>query len=92
MGRPRFQAGIATSAPWVGIKNEIQHEFDARGNHRITYNGASGDWVSYCNIATIKIDDRLFRAYSDHFVNMNEIEEAQSVVPRTLGDCYRKDE
>lgn len=86
-----FIAGEVTKVPWVNIK-ELCHEYDERGNHRITSNGAAGDWVSFGEIALFKTkDDRLFRAYTSYYPLMNEIEEAQSVVPRTLSQCYGKE-
>ena len=93
MGRPKFLPGETTSAPWVNIKGDICHEYDYHGQHRLTHNGASGDWVSYSDVATHKIGDRLFAATTDYWDNqLPEIFEIQTVVPRSLRDVYREEE
>lgn len=93
MGRPRFLPGEATKAPWVNLTGDLCHEYDAFGNHRITLNGAVGDWADFADIATFKTkDDRFFGATTDYWMNgLPEIFEIQAVVPRSLCDVYRKD-
>lgn len=88
MARPRFVAGPATSAPWSGLKGEIIHEYDEWGSHRLTHNGRGGDWVNWVDVATLKIGDRNFRAYTDYWSALNEIEEIIAVLPRTLSELY----
>lgn len=88
MGRPRFVAGEATRVPWAGIEGEICHEYDGWGNHRITHKGALGRWAEWGEPATYMIGDRLFRAYTDHFRWINEIEEIIAVLPRTFSNAH----
>jgi len=92
MGRPKFRAGIATSAPWVSLPGPIEHEYDVYGNHRITIKGAVGEWASYVEPAIFKHDDRSFVAFTDFWVSMPEIVEHQAIAPRSLVDCYKEDE
>lgn len=101
MARPRFIAGEATKAPWPNVKGELCHEYDDRGNHRITLNGAAGDWVSFGDIATLRLKDgkyvefggdRLFGATTDSYQGvLDELFEIQVIVPRSLRDVYRED-
>jgi len=91
MPRPRFIAEDATSVPWAGLKGELCHEFDAYGNHRLTFNGRLGDWACYAGIAVLKIGDRTFRAYTDYHAMCDEIEEIIAVLPRSLVDIYNKE-
>lgn len=101
MGRPSFVASEVTKAPWVNINGELCHEYDESGNHRITLNGALGDWASYGDIALLRLangkyvqhgGDRLFGATTDYYQGvLDEMFEIEVIVPRTLNDVYRKD-
>ena len=92
-GRSRFIVGEETSAPWVGLKGNLIHEYTHRGWHRLTYNGKSGDWVDYANVATIKLDDRFFGATTDYWNSeLPEIFEIQTIVPRSLLNMYSEDQ
>lgn len=102
MGRPRFVASEVTKAPWLNIKGELCHEYDESGNHRITLNGAMGDWASYGDIALLRLEkgkyvqfggDRLFGATTDYYGGvLDELFEIQVIVPRSLSDVYRGEE
>lgn len=92
MGRPRFIATEVTKVPWVNLSGDLCHEYDGRGNHRITLNGALGDWVCFASIATYKVGDRLFAASTDYWAGtLPEIFEVQTILPRSLSDAYREE-
>lgn len=88
MGRPRFVSGECTEVPWAGLTGTLCHEYDERGNHRITHNGRLGDWARFAEPALYKLKDRTFIAFTDYYSHMNEIIEIIAVLPRTLADCY----
>lgn len=91
MGKPRFIPGEYTKAPWAGLQGPLIHEYDEWGSHRLTHNGIGGQWANWGNVATFKIKDRLFRAYTDYEDGLNEIEEVIAVLPRSLYDLYQEE-
>jgi hypothetical protein len=84
---PRFEAGVYTTAPWIGLDAELEHHYDANGNHQLQYKGRVGDWKSFAEMCSITIkdqagEDRTFCATTKYHWPEPEIFEKVIVVPR----------
>lgn len=82
MGRPRFQAGVVSQTPWINIKGEIEHEYDEDGNHRLCHNGRVGDWVTYADVAVLKIGELKFGASTDFHFHLPDVFEIRPIMEK----------
>jgi hypothetical protein len=84
---PKFRAGTYTTAPWVGLDAELEHEYDEHGNHRLTFKGRVGVWAAFAAVCSITIkdqagEDRTFCATTNYYWPEPEIFEKVVIVPR----------
>jgi hypothetical protein len=87
VAEPKFRAGTYTTAPWVGLDAELEHEYDEHGNHRLTYKGRVGAWVSFSEVCSVSVADqageeRMFCATTKFYWPEAEIYEKVVIVPR----------